>query len=67
MSVNRIVLVLKASYEPINIVSARRAIKLVMKGAASLELASPHVIGLCAAGFRFPVLFGFWFIERCRG
>jgi hypothetical protein len=36
MSVNRIVLVLNASYEPINIVSARRAIKLVMKGVPSV-------------------------------
>ena len=54
MSVNSIVLVLNASYEPINIVSARRAIKLVMKGAAWVELASPHVIRTVFGGIPVP-------------
>jgi hypothetical protein len=38
MSLQHLTLVLNASYEPINIVTARRAIKLVMKGAAYVEL-----------------------------
>ncbi len=54
MSVNHIVLVLNASYEPINIVSARRAIKLVMKGAAYVELPSPHVIRTVLGGIPVP-------------
>jgi 5-methylcytosine-specific restriction endonuclease McrA len=37
MSLNRLVLVLNASYEPINICAARRALKLVFKGAAVVE------------------------------
>lgn len=44
MSIQRLVLVLNASYEPINIVSARRAITLVMKGAALVEESSAHTI-----------------------
>ena len=44
MSLHRLTLVLNASYEPINIVSARRAITLVMKGAAYVEEASAHFI-----------------------
>jgi 5-methylcytosine-specific restriction endonuclease McrA len=44
MSLHRLVLVINASYEPINIVSARRAITLVMKGAAHVEEVSSHVI-----------------------
>ncbi|HJZ95023.1 MAG TPA: HNH endonuclease [Candidatus Solibacter sp.] len=37
MSLNRLVLVLNASYEPIHVCSARRAIKLVLKGSATVE------------------------------
>jgi 5-methylcytosine-specific restriction endonuclease McrA len=37
MSINRLVLVLNASYEPVTICTARRAITLVMKGAAVVE------------------------------
>ncbi|MGO9262315.1 MAG: HNH endonuclease [Bryobacteraceae bacterium] len=44
MSLNRLVLVLNASYEPIHICSARRAITLVCKGAALVEEVSPHMI-----------------------
>jgi len=44
MSIQRLVLVLNASYEPIKIVSARRAITLVMKGAALVEASSAYSI-----------------------
>lgn len=44
MSLNRLVLVLNASYEPINICSARRALTLVLKGAALVELPSPYTV-----------------------
>jgi 5-methylcytosine-specific restriction endonuclease McrA len=44
MSLHRLVLVINASYEPINIVSARRAITLVMKGAAHVDETCSHVI-----------------------
>lgn len=46
-SLNRLqkpVLVLNASYEPINICAARRAIVLVLKGVASAEELSPHAV-----------------------
>ena len=46
-SLNRLqkpVLVLNASYEPINICAARRALVLVLKGVASAELTLDHVI-----------------------
>jgi hypothetical protein len=44
MSLNRLVLVLNASYEPINICAARRALKLVFKGAAVVEQVSPFTV-----------------------
>jgi 5-methylcytosine-specific restriction endonuclease McrA len=44
MTLQRPVLVLNASYEPINIVSARRAITLVMKGTALVEESAAHSI-----------------------
>ena len=47
------VLVLNASYEPINICAARRALVLVLKGVASTEEASQHT--LHAARREFPV------------
>ena len=37
MSLSRLVLVINASYEPINICSARRAMTLVLKGAAVVQ------------------------------
>src|SRR5690242_16116123 len=46
-SLNRLqkpVLVLNASYEPINICAARRALVLVLKGVASAEEVSPQVV-----------------------
>ena len=44
MSIHRLVLVLNASYEPITICTARRAITLVMKGAAVVEECSVFTI-----------------------
>jgi 5-methylcytosine-specific restriction endonuclease McrA len=44
MSLNRLVLVLNATYEPIHICTARRAITLTCKGAAVVEEASAHTI-----------------------
>jgi 5-methylcytosine-specific restriction endonuclease McrA len=44
MSLNRLVLVLNASYEPIHICSARRAITLVCKGAALVEEVSSYMV-----------------------
>ncbi len=44
MKIDRLVLVLNASYEPLNIVPARRAITLVCKGAALVEVSSPYVL-----------------------
>ena len=38
------VLVLNASYEPINVCAARRALVLVLKGVASAEELSPHSV-----------------------
>jgi 5-methylcytosine-specific restriction endonuclease McrA len=44
MSIHRAVLVLNATYEPIHVCTARRAITLVLKGAAVVEECSVHVI-----------------------
>lgn len=44
MSLNRLVLVLNASYEAVNITTARRAMKLIFKGAAVVEAVSPHIV-----------------------
>ena len=44
MSLNRSVLVVNATYEPTHITSARRAIALVFKGAAVVEVVSRHTI-----------------------
>ena len=43
MSLNKPVLVINASYEPINVTSARRALTLLFKGAAVVEEVSAHV------------------------
>jgi 5-methylcytosine-specific restriction endonuclease McrA len=47
------VLVLNATYEPINICAARRAVVLVLKGIANAEEINGHV--LHASHLRFPV------------
>lgn len=44
MSLNRLVLVINASYEPVNICSARRALTLVFGGKAIVEEVSAHVV-----------------------
>ena len=44
MSLNRPCLVMNASYEPIHVVSARRALTLIFKGTAVVEEVSGHTI-----------------------
>lgn len=44
MSLNRLVLVINASYEPVNICTARRAMTLLFKGAAVVEVVSAHTV-----------------------
>ena len=44
MSLNRTVLVINASYEPVNVVSARRALTLLFKGAAVVEEVSAFTV-----------------------
>jgi 5-methylcytosine-specific restriction endonuclease McrA len=48
------VLVLNASYEPINICAARRALVLVLKGVASAEEESPSAVHSARALVRLP-------------
>jgi len=48
------VLVLNASYEPINVCAARRALVLVLKGVASAEEESPQHIHSARAAVRLP-------------
>lgn len=48
------VLVLNASYEPINVVAARRAIALVMNGIALVEVPSERFIRTSMAKVRIP-------------
>jgi hypothetical protein len=46
MSLNRLCLVINASYEAINVTSARRALTLVFKGAAVVEEVSGYTMGI---------------------
>src|ERR1041384_7556716 len=48
------VLVLNASYEPINICAARRALVLVLKGVASAEEESFHAVHSARSAVRLP-------------
>src|ERR1043165_9311293 len=48
------VLVLNASYEPINVCAARRAIILVLKGVAMMEEANGHVLHAARVAMRVP-------------
>src|ERR1043166_526685 len=48
------VLVLNASYEPINICGARRALVLVLKGVASAEEESHHAVHSARNALRLP-------------
>jgi 5-methylcytosine-specific restriction endonuclease McrA len=47
-------LVLNASYEPINVVSARRALTLVIRGSAHVEKVSPYFVRTAKLAFRIP-------------
>ncbi|MDX2179710.1 MAG: HNH endonuclease [Bryobacteraceae bacterium] len=51
---HRPVLVLNASYEPINICAARRALVLVLKGVASAEEMSPHSVASARKALSVP-------------
>src|SRR5258708_9190828 len=51
---NRPVLVLNASYEPINVCAARRAVVLVLKGVASAEEHSQSLIHSSRQALRLP-------------
>ncbi len=48
------VLVLNASYEPINVCAARRALILVLKGVAMMEEANGHVLHAARVAMRVP-------------
>jgi 5-methylcytosine-specific restriction endonuclease McrA len=48
------VLVLNASYEPINICAARRALVLVLKGVASAEELTAHTLSAARRSFQVP-------------
>jgi 5-methylcytosine-specific restriction endonuclease McrA len=54
MSLQRLTLVLNASYEPINVVTARRAIALVLKGKACVEEASAQFIRTARLSIQLP-------------
>ena len=55
MSLNRLCLVINASYEAINVTSARRALTLVFKGAAVVEEVSEgFTIRTAKIGFPLP-------------
>ncbi len=54
MPLNRLVLVLNASYEPVNICSARRAMKLICKGAAVVEVPSTHTVHTSQLDIQLP-------------
>lgn len=54
MSLNRLVLVLNASYEPVNITTARRALTMLFKGAAVVELPSQHVVRTAKINITIP-------------
>jgi len=56
----RPVLVLNASYEPINICAARRALVLVLKGVASAEEESLSAVHSARAAIRLPPSYGSW-------
>src|SRR5262245_9907814 len=53
-SLQRPVLVLNASYEPINVCAARRALVLVLKGVAAAEEEAPHHVHSARMSRRLP-------------
>ena len=56
MSLNRLTLVLNASYEGVNITTARRALTLVFKGAAVVEKVSSFTIHTCKIDIPVPAV-----------
>jgi 5-methylcytosine-specific restriction endonuclease McrA len=54
MSLNRLTLVLNASYEPINVIGARRALMLVLGGKAHVEEPSGHFIRTSKMSIQIP-------------
>lgn len=54
MNLHRLTLVLNRSYEAINVISARRAVTMVMKGIAMVELPSQYVVRTSMATFPIP-------------
>lgn len=54
MSLNRLTLVLNASYEAINVISAKRALTLVMGGKAYVEEPSGHFIRTAKMSVQIP-------------
>jgi 5-methylcytosine-specific restriction endonuclease McrA len=54
MSLNRLTLVLNASYEPINVINAKRALTLVMGGKAYVEEPSGHFIRTSKMSVQIP-------------
>jgi len=54
MSLHRLTLVLNASYEPINVINARRALTLVMGGKACVEAPSGHFIRTSKLNIQVP-------------
>jgi 5-methylcytosine-specific restriction endonuclease McrA len=54
MIIDRLVLVLNASYEAVNICSARRAMRLICKGAAVVEVPSAHLVRTARLDIQLP-------------
>jgi 5-methylcytosine-specific restriction endonuclease McrA len=54
MSLERLTLVLNASYEPINVITARRAITLVMSGKAYVEAPSTYFVRTARLAVQIP-------------
>lgn len=54
MSLNRLVLVLNVSYEAVNVISAKRALTLVMGGKADVEIPSKHFTKTAKLNIQIP-------------
>jgi hypothetical protein len=54
MSLNRLTLVLNASYQPINVIGARRALTLVLGGKAHVEEPSGHFVRTSRMSIQVP-------------
>lgn len=64
MSLNHLVLALNAAYEPVNIISARRALTLVMGGKAIVEKPSKHMIRTAKTVIPLPSVIRFLVYRR---